>query len=91
MSRFRLCQHILDDGRKCDSPAMRRRSCCYRHAEVRRRRKRVAMAQLIEECARQAAAEQAKNERIFLRVRNLIDKSPEFSNLRDILCSSRAE
>lgn len=44
------------------------------------------MAQLIEECARQAAAEQAKNERIFLRVRNLIDKSPDFSNLRDILC-----
>jgi len=96
MSRYRLCQHVMDDGRMCHSPAMRRRSCCYFHTELRRRRKRMAKARLVQEgvamaAAARAAAEQAELERIFLPIRNLIDNRPEFKDLRDILCLSPAE
>ena len=42
MRRFRLCQHTKDDGALCGSPAMRRRSYCYFHLEVVRRRRQLA-------------------------------------------------
>ena len=42
MRRYRLCQHTKDDGELCGSPAMRRRSYCYFHLEVVRRRRRLA-------------------------------------------------
>jgi hypothetical protein len=47
MKGVKLCQHVKDDGVLCGSPALKRRSCCYFHIELRRRRKRMARARLV--------------------------------------------
>ena len=42
MRLFRFCQHTKDNGELCGSPAMRKKSYCYFHLEVVRRRRRLA-------------------------------------------------
>ena len=65
MRRFRLCQHVKDNGELCGSPAMRRKSCCYYHDELRRRERRRSGALLVQS----ARAEHAANLR---RIRTLV-------------------
>lgn len=33
---YNLCRHIMPSGKRCDSPALRNRPCCYFHTNLRR-------------------------------------------------------
>jgi hypothetical protein len=33
---YNLCRHVMPSGKRCDSPALRNRPCCYFHSNLRR-------------------------------------------------------
>ncbi len=88
MKRVKLCQHVKHDGVLCGSPALKRRSYCYFHAEVRRRRKRMAQARLISggvsELSRKAGAP-VRGTGKALEIKNLDLNSFAAKTLRDTL------
>ncbi len=78
MKRVKLCQHVKDDGVLCGSPALKRRSCCYFHIELRRRRRRMARARLnygnLAELPKEA--------------RSLIEEISKLLEVKDLRCNS---
>src|SRR5450755_4272237 len=41
---IRTCRHILPDGRRCQQPAVRRRTCCRHHIDAQARLHNMARA-----------------------------------------------
>jgi hypothetical protein len=80
---FKRCLHVKDDGTICEAPAMRRRSCCYFHTELRQRARRKQKARMDWELGRQTEA-QAAIALNLLRIRNLIDKELLSKILREL-------
>ncbi|HKD84876.1 MAG TPA: hypothetical protein VKB58_09030 [Terriglobales bacterium] len=83
MPKFKRCLHVKNDGTVCQAPAMRRRSCCYFHIDVRRRERRKQKARMECELRRQGEA-QAAIALNLLRLRNLIDKQLLSKILREL-------
>lgn len=87
MPKFKRCLHVKDDGTVCEAPAMRRRSCCYFHTELRRRQRRKQKARMDWELGRQTEAHVAIALNL-LRIRNLVDKDRLSNILRDLCVES---
>ena len=81
MPAVKLCHHTKDDGKLCGSPAMKRRTFCYFHLELRRRRQRIARIQLANALKKEAVTSLPDYEP--WQIRNLLVKSFDPKTLRD--------